>query len=382
MPALIQGNGVTDLGKSGTPWTNIYGTNVYQGGVLVANSTDTRFPVADEKAALAGTSGTPSASNKYMTAADRSRVWFLEGRTALTGGGSTKLDGLTTAGVTVPLTVAIMDANGGNPVFRIYELVTGTDAESAPDVIRPDDWATSGSVWKLRTGSGTHESTHLQGSTDEIDGDKLAISYTPTNYTRDISGPETDNVAQLTAHLAGIDNFLATALDTRTGVYRTLTVRGQAFMPGTGTPTVGSVTFGSIKETVATLVDASSKSVIVAIQLPETWDSAVAPKFKLEWSGAGSSGDVAWSVSGRLFASASDLTTAMGTAHNFVDTTAGTDYLKLTSAFAPTLAGSGNLLVLDIQRTGGDAGDTMAASAYLHAVHVQFKESATEPSAW
>ena len=379
--SLCPGNSLDQLGTSLLPWPQGHFTALYKGGQAVVTTDDSRLPTSDQKAALAGSSGAPSASNKYLTALDRSRLWFLEGRTGLTGGGSTKLDGYTTAGLTANLVVAIIDDNSGSPVERIYQLVTGSDAESAPDVIRPDDWATSGMVWKLRNSSGAHASAHILGGTDEIDGDKLGIDYTPTNYTPDTAPAETDDADQLTAHLAGIDNVLADVLTTRTGLYRKLTVRGQAFIANTGTPTIGSVTFGSIKETVATLSDAASKSVLVAIALPDTWDTDIAPKLKLEWSGAGN-GDVKWEVKGRLFDSAADLTAALGTAHTFADTSAGSSYLKITSAFSPTFAGSGRLLLLDIQRTGADASDTLAANAYLHAVHLQYKESDTEPTVW
>ena len=49
----------------------------------------------------------------------------------------------------------------------------------------------------------------LSGGAAEIDGDKIDIDYTPTNYTPDTTPSEVDNASELTAHLAGIDNALA-----------------------------------------------------------------------------------------------------------------------------------------------------------------------------
>lgn len=49
----------------------------------------------------------------------------------------------------------------------------------------------------------------LSGGAAEIDGDKIDIDYTPSNYTPDTTHPEAGNAAELTAHLAGIDNALA-----------------------------------------------------------------------------------------------------------------------------------------------------------------------------
>ena len=84
-----------------------------------------------------------------------------------TGGGSTKLDGVATVSRAVESIVAFVDNNGGSPVLRHYELVAGTTAEVAPDVIRPDDYhaTTNAKVWILRGGSGTGSEylTHATG---------------------------------------------------------------------------------------------------------------------------------------------------------------------------------------------------------------------------
>lgn len=64
---------------------------------------------------------------------------------------------------------------------------------------------------KLVPGGILHASTHIQGAVDVIDGDKLEITYVPTHYVRDITPPEVDDVTQLTAHLAGIDDAIASA---------------------------------------------------------------------------------------------------------------------------------------------------------------------------
>lgn len=46
----------------------------------------------------------------------------------------------------------------------------------------------------------------ILGGAGEIDGDKLAIDYVPTNYTRDTSPSEVDDVKHLTSHLKGLNN--------------------------------------------------------------------------------------------------------------------------------------------------------------------------------
>lgn len=53
-----------------------------------------------------------------------------------------------------------------------------------------------------------------KGGDAELDGDILAITYTPSNYTRALSGGQTTNLDELTSHLKGIDNaFAALAAD-------------------------------------------------------------------------------------------------------------------------------------------------------------------------
>jgi len=53
-----------------------------------------------------------------------------------------------------------------------------------------------------------HASTHITGQSDEIDGDKLDIDWTPTYYQPSTTPAEADNVDNLTAHLYGIDQRL------------------------------------------------------------------------------------------------------------------------------------------------------------------------------
>lgn len=67
--------------------------------------------------------------------------------TDLTGGGATKLDGIETASKTVGRLQAVTT---GTSVY-VYKLVSGTDAESSPTIVRPDDYAgtTNEKVWEL-----------------------------------------------------------------------------------------------------------------------------------------------------------------------------------------------------------------------------------------
>jgi len=59
----------------------------------------------------------------------------------------------------------------------------------------------------------SHASTHITDGIDEIDGDKLNIVWTPSNYSVDVSPSEATSITHLTAHLAGIDNALVAGED-------------------------------------------------------------------------------------------------------------------------------------------------------------------------
>jgi hypothetical protein len=69
--------------------------------------------------------------------------------TGLTGGGANALDSFPT--VDLNTGVRAMYVNGTN--VSLYALFAGTDAESSPNVIRPDDYAasTNEKVWKKLT---------------------------------------------------------------------------------------------------------------------------------------------------------------------------------------------------------------------------------------
>lgn len=56
-----------------------------------------------------------------------------------------------------------------------------------------------------------HDTRHVTGGDDEIDGDKLDIDWNPSNYTPSDTPTEATSVDNLTAHLYGIDQKLATS---------------------------------------------------------------------------------------------------------------------------------------------------------------------------
>lgn len=57
-------------------------------------------------------------------------------------------------------------------------------------------------------GVGAHASQHIDGGADPINGDKLEISWSPSNYTPDTTPAEADSTDDLTAHLAALDDIV------------------------------------------------------------------------------------------------------------------------------------------------------------------------------
>jgi hypothetical protein len=109
--------------------------------------------VADGYDSGAGAAPTPSASYLNTEQSDAryprrgtSAAELLLDITALTGGASTALDGIATASLAAPYLVDIIISGGR----KSYILQTGTDAEAAPGIIRPDDYhaSTNAKVWK------------------------------------------------------------------------------------------------------------------------------------------------------------------------------------------------------------------------------------------
>lgn len=106
----------------------------------------------DEEPVTSG-SGTEILPSDYLTK-DRV-IEYLPLATGLTGGGVSNLDGLLTTSADRALNsaVALIDNTSGVDMLRVYELVSGSTAESAPSVIRPDDYhaTTNARVWRLRS---------------------------------------------------------------------------------------------------------------------------------------------------------------------------------------------------------------------------------------
>jgi hypothetical protein len=101
---------------------------------------------------LVGDEATPaSAANPAEYLLKASGIEWLPTVTSQTGGTAADLDAVPTVAVTVGKVVMFKDADTSD-LMRTYQLTAGSDAESAPTVIRPDDFnaSTNAKVWKQR----------------------------------------------------------------------------------------------------------------------------------------------------------------------------------------------------------------------------------------
>lgn len=108
--------------------------------------------------------------------------------------------------------------DGGTDEIEVEDLATGSvDTSTA---LRPNGaggLSFSDVAHSQLTGVGAddhhardHAATHVDGGSDEIDGDTVDIDFTPSKYTPDASAPEANDVDDLAAHLKGIDSELET----------------------------------------------------------------------------------------------------------------------------------------------------------------------------
>ncbi len=155
---------------------------------------------------------TPSAS--YLTAA-QVNLAFVQNRYAVTGltGGGTALDGITTGTSAAPtVQTESLVAIEISSTISFYELVTGTDAESSPDVIRPDDYngSTNARVWKLRATGSASASTYeaisfsAAGNTDVTTVSNAALHCVAATVSTG-AGSYTRTVALLTTNASAGD---------------------------------------------------------------------------------------------------------------------------------------------------------------------------------
>lgn len=172
---------------------------------------------------LSGTEGTPTnAGDPDSYALIANTVQYLPSITGTTGGTASDLDSIATTTATVGGLYKFVDSSTG--YARTYELIAGTDAESSPDIIRPDDYATTTNekIYVLRdsaAGSGISELS------EDISPEAGGILSMAGNQFRESIGAD---VASATTTTTGNDG-------------NTFTITGTTAITALGAKAVGTV---------------------------------------------------------------------------------------------------------------------------------------------
>jgi hypothetical protein len=146
---------------------------------------------------LVGTEATPTdAGDPDEYVLKLNAITWVKDATSLTGGTASDFDSVVTVGLTAGQAYALSDQDTDPQTLRIYKLYAGTDAESAPDIIRPDDYdgSTNAVVWKLQKIATSGIASLLDDATPQLGGDLDANGFniafdTATGITDD-SGNE------------------------------------------------------------------------------------------------------------------------------------------------------------------------------------------------
>jgi len=185
-------------------------------------------PMAVDAAAATGSLRTLGTGALQATAGDDSRLSDARTPTAHATshkhGGSDEVATATAAANAIPkadgsakldtwVSDASLTAPGKIEIATAAEVVTATDATRA---VSPSSLARgqASGVSSLDASSRNaqaprlHTSAHIRAGDDIIDGDRLTVSFVPTNYTRDAAQAEAGDATDLTAHLAGVNTAL------------------------------------------------------------------------------------------------------------------------------------------------------------------------------
>ena len=133
--------------------------------------------------------------DEYLLKQDGIR--WLSTVTSKIGGTAADLDSIATVSLDVGTRVQFSDEDGASPILVDYKLEAGTDAESSPDVIRPDDYdgSTNAKVWKLKQAAAT---SGINNVVEDVTPQLGGVLDTNSNQVRWSKGADVASASALT----------------------------------------------------------------------------------------------------------------------------------------------------------------------------------------
>lgn len=126
----------------------------------------------------------------------------------------------------------------------------------------------------------------------------------------------------------------------------------------------------------ADFVDGSTTYMEWTLVMPYRWDGGTVAAYFYWMANSSSTNNVIWQMEGRAYVDGDILDQAWGTAITRLDSNTGTNKINISLASpAMTFAGSpgsGQMCQIRVARLGGDASDTLAATARLIAVRLVY----------
>lgn len=199
------------------------------------------------------------------------------------------------------------------------------------------------------------------------------VPATPANYYK---------LAEITVADGATTIATAQITDTRSFVYKTLTIPSGSWAPATTSPcaTLATVEAGTndVDYHVLDFDQTTQEYAFIHFDMPDSWDGGTI-RFKVKWTAASGTGGVAFSLKGRSYANDDAIDQAYGTEQIVTDTLiAAGDVHETAWSSELTLAGSpagGQWIQLKLSRVPGNAGDTLNADARLLGVTIEYRQS-------
>jgi subtilisin-like proprotein convertase family protein len=152
---------------------------------------------------------TTSVSNPHTVTIDQV---YNEGRTVAVDSGPIELSASGNSTLELDGYISLIEISDPSPLGSVGSIYTKEDSGDT-ELFYIDNLGRTTQITKdgyLNAGEfASHSSFHIKDGIDEIDGDKLDIDWSPTNYTPSTSPSEVDSLDHLTAHLAGVDGYLS-----------------------------------------------------------------------------------------------------------------------------------------------------------------------------